>query len=145
MFTAAKRVSQVATHMGIAFALAATMSGSVLLGGLAVVVEPVINVILLPFHERAWAAKVHRAATERQRYLLLAAEKVSQTAMHATIAFGVMWTVTGSAALGGLAALVEPVCNVIVLPFHDRLWDTMRARIVQAASKDASRTRALPA
>jgi uncharacterized membrane protein len=135
MFTAAKRVSQVATHMGIAFALASTMSGSVLLGGLAVIAEPVINVILLPFHEKAWEAKVHRATTERARYLLLAAEKVSQTAMHATIAFGVMWTVTGSAALGGLAALVEPVCNVIVLPFHDRLWDSMRTRFQTTVSK----------
>jgi uncharacterized membrane protein len=142
MFTAAKRVSQVVTHMGIAFALAATMSGSVLLGGLAVVVEPVINVIVLPFHEKAWEARVHRATTERARYLLLAAEKISQTAMHAAIAFGVMWTVTGSAAMGGLAALVEPVCNVIVLPFHDRLWDNMRARM-SGVAKDA--VRALPA
>jgi uncharacterized membrane protein len=142
MFTAAKRVSQVVTHMGIAFALAATMSGSVLLGGLAVVVEPVINVIVLPFHEKAWEARVHRATTERARYLLLAAEKISQMAMHAAIAFGVMWTVTGSAAMGGLAALVEPVCNVIVLPFHDRLWDNMRARM-SGVAKDA--VRALPA
>lgn len=137
MFTAAKRMSQVVTHMGIGFALAATMSGSVLLGGLAVVIEPVINVILLPFHEKAWEAKVHRAETERQRYLLLAAEKLSQTAMHAGIAFGVMWTVTGSMALGGLAALVEPVCNVIVLPFHDRLWDNTRARLREASVKQA--------
>jgi uncharacterized membrane protein len=135
MFTAAKRVSQVVTHMGIAFALASAMSGSILLGGLAVVAEPVINVILLPFHEKAWEARVHGAATERARYLLLAAEKISQTALHAIIAFGVMWTVTGSAALGGLAALVEPVCNVIVLPFHDRLWDAMRTRFHAAASK----------
>lgn len=137
MFTAAKKASQVATHMGIAFALAATMSGSVLLGGLAVIAEPVINVALLPFHERAWEARVHRATSERQRYLLLAAEKISQTALHATVAFGVMWTATGSMALGGLAALVEPVCNVIVLPFHDRLWDAMRARLASTAAKDA--------
>ena len=137
MFTAAKRVSQVVTHMGIAFALAATMSGSVLLGGLAVIAEPIINVVLLPFHEKAWKAKVHSATTERGRYLLLAAEKISQTGMHATVAFGVMWTVTGSAALGGVAALVEPVCNVIVLPYHDRLWDTMRVRLQRGAAKDA--------
>jgi len=137
MFTAAKRVSQVVTHMGIAFALATTMSGSVLLGGLAVIAEPIINVILLPFHEKAWKAKVHGATTERGRYLLLAAEKISQTGMHATVAFGVMWTVTGSAALGGVAALVEPVCNVIVLPYHDRLWDTMRVRLQRGAAKDA--------
>lgn len=142
MFTAAKRVSQVVTHMGIAFGLAATMSGSVLLGGLAVIIEPIINVILLPFHEKAWEAKVHRAETERARYLLLAAEKLSQTALHASVAFGVMWAVTGSMALGGLAALVEPVCNVIVLPFHDRLWDTMRARMHNAPRKKAAQ--ALP-
>jgi uncharacterized membrane protein len=134
MFTAAKKASQVATHMGIAFALAATMSGSVLLGGLAVIVEPIINVILLPFHEKAWEARVHRATTERGRYLTLAAEKISQTALHATVAFGVMWAVTGSMALGGLAALVEPVCNVIVLPFHDRLWENMRVRMQRLAN-----------
>jgi uncharacterized membrane protein len=137
MFTAAKRVSQVVTHMGIAFALASTMSGSVLLGGMAVIAEPIINVILLPFHEKAWEARVHRATSERGRYLLLAAEKISQTALHASVAFGVMWTVTGSAAMGGLAALVEPVCNVIVLPFHDRMWDAMRARLQRAAGKNA--------
>ena len=128
MFTAAKRVSQVATHMGIAFALASTMSGSVLLGGLAVIVEPIINVVLLPFHEKAWESKIHSADSERARYLLIASEKISQTILHATIAFGVMWAVTGSMALGGLAALVEPICNVIVLPFHDRLWDAARRR-----------------
>ena len=135
MFTAAKRVSQVATHTAIAFALAATMSGSVLLGGLAVLAEPIINVALLPFHERAWKARIRRAATERQRYLLHAAEKVSQTLMHAIIAFGVMWAATGSMALGGLAALVEPVCNVIVLPFHDRLWDALRVRQQRTPAK----------
>lgn len=141
MFTAAKRVSQIVTHMGIAFALAATMSGSVLLGGLAVLIEPIINVVLLPFHERAWEARVHSAATARTRYLLLAMEKVSQTALHAMVAFGVMWAVTGSMALGGLAALVEPVCNVIVMPLHDRMWDAVRTRL---QGKSAA-SRALPA
>ena len=138
MFTAAKRVSQVITHMGIAFGLAATMSGSVLLGGLAVIAEPVINVVLLPFHEHAWEVRVHKAASERARYLLRAAEKLSQTALHATIAFGVMWAATGSVALGGVAALVEPVCNVIVLPFHDRVWDNMRKRVQGAIAQKAA-------
>jgi uncharacterized membrane protein len=137
MYLAAKRMSQVVTHMGIGFALAATMSGSVLLGGLAVIIEPVINVIVLPFHERAWEAKVHKAATSRARYLLLAAEKASQTALHAVIAFGVMWAATGSMALGGLAAVVEPVCNVIVLPLHDRLWDKARLRFQATGGKTA--------
>ena len=137
MFTAAKRVSQVATHMGIAFALASSMSGSVLLGGLAVLAEPIINVFLLPFHEKAWHARIRRAATERRRYLLQAGEKVSQTMLHATVAFSVMWTATGSMALGGLAALIEPICNVIVLPYHDRLWDALHARLPRTPARQS--------
>jgi uncharacterized membrane protein len=129
MVTAAKKASQVATHMGIAFVLAYAMSGSALLGGLAILLEPVINVILLPLHEKAWAAARLKAASARQRFLVLAGEKVSQTALHSAVAFAVMYWATGSAAYGGIAALLEPVCNVIVLPLHDRLWDNLRARL----------------
>jgi uncharacterized membrane protein len=123
MLTAAKRLSQVATHMAIAYTLAYAVTGSTLLTGLAVIAEPVINVLLLPFHEAAWA-KWHRGASGRQAaWLAGAAEKLSQTAMHAGVAFGVMYAATGSAAMGGIAALLEPVCNVLILPVHDRLWD----------------------
>jgi uncharacterized membrane protein len=125
MIAAAKRISQVATHMGIAYALAYAVTGSAVFSGLAVLVEPVINVLLLPFHEAAWAKRRQAAATPRNRYLALACEKLSQTAMHAGIAFGVMYVATGSAAMGGIAALLEPVCNVVVLPIHDRFWNSL--------------------
>ncbi|MDQ2820871.1 MAG: DUF2061 domain-containing protein [Pseudomonadota bacterium] len=138
MFTAAKRVSQVVTHMSIAFALASIISGSALLGGLAIIVEPIINVVLLPFHEKAWASKIYGSATGRARYLLLAGEKLSQTMLHAFVAFSVMWAVTGSKALGGIAALIEPICNVIVLPFHDRLWNATRKRLQRGPGSDVA-------
>jgi uncharacterized membrane protein len=122
MISVAKRISQVATHMGIAYALAYALTGSAVFSGLAVLVEPVINVLLLPVHEAAWARWRVRMRTP---YLAFAAEKISQTGLHAGVAFGVMYVATGSAALGGLAALLEPVCNVLVLPLHDRLWDSL--------------------
>jgi uncharacterized membrane protein len=125
MITAAKKISQVATHMGIAYALAYAMTGSAVFSGLAVLVEPVINVLLLPFHEAAWAKRRGKARDARSRYLALAGEKLSQTGLHAGVAFGVMYVATGSAAMGGIAALLEPVCNVLVLPLHDRLWDKL--------------------
>lgn len=125
MLQAAKRSSQVLTHIGIGFAVAATLSGSVLLGGLAMLIEPLLNVALVPFHEHGWACMRARAANARTRYLLIAAEKVSQTMLHAIVAFGVMFAVTGSLASGGIAALVEPICNVIVMPWHDKLWDQL--------------------
>jgi len=125
MITAAKRLSQVITHMGIAFALAYTVTGSAMFSGLAVIVEPVINVLLLPFHEAAWAKRRGLARDARSRYMAVAGEKISQTCLHAGVAFGVMYVATGSFAMGGIAALLEPVCNVIILPLHDRLWENL--------------------
>jgi len=119
---AARKGSQVITHMAIGFALAYACTGSLAIGGLAVLVEPVLNVLLLPFHERAWARRVHGTAGQR-RYLMLSLEKISQAAMHAGLAFLVLYCATGSVAFGGMAALLEPVCNVILMPLHDRLWD----------------------
>jgi uncharacterized membrane protein len=129
MITAAKKVSQVAAHTGIAFSLMYVMTGSVVFGGLAAVLEPVVNVLLLPFHERAWHQLRERAVEARARYAALAGEKISQTLMHAAVAFLMLWWATGSMALGGVAAVLEPVLNVIALPYHDRLWDKFASRL----------------
>jgi uncharacterized membrane protein len=123
MVTAAKKFSQVVTHMGIAYVLAYAVTGSAVFSGIAVLAEPVINVLLLPFHEAAWAKRRRNLVDARARYLAVAAERVSQAGLHASVAFGVMYLATGSAAMGGIAALLEPVCNILVLPVHDRLWD----------------------
>lgn len=137
MVTAAKRASQVIIHIGIGFMVAATLSGSALLGGLAMLIEPIINVVILPFHEHAWAARQAAAATTTARHGLKLAEKVSQTLLHSAVAFGVMFSVTGSLAFGGVAALVEPLCNVLVMPLHDALWERLRAHIAPLAVQTA--------
>jgi uncharacterized membrane protein len=129
MVVAAKKTSQVITHMAIAFAIAYAVTGSVVFGGLAIIIEPVINVLLLPFHEKAWSAYRLRARTDRDRYLAIGGEKLSQTAMHMVVAFSVMYLVTGSLAFGGMAAVLEPVCNVLLLPVHDRFWDRFASRL----------------
>jgi uncharacterized membrane protein len=129
----ARKGSQVITHLAIGFAIAYAVTGSMALGGLAVLIEPLLNVLLVPFHEKAW----HRClcgASGQRRYLLLTAEKLSLGAMHMIIAFGVLYYATGSTALGGLAAVLEPVCNVILMPLHDRMWDKLPfGRTMQAA------------
>jgi uncharacterized membrane protein len=129
----ARKGSQVITHLAIGFAIAYAVTGSVALGGLAVLIEPLLNVLLVPFHERAWHRKLH-GTTGQRRYLLLSAEKFSLAAMHMGVAFGVLYCATGSTALGGLAAVLEPICNVILMPLHDRMWDKLPlSRTVQAA------------
>ncbi|MEC4720629.1 DUF2061 domain-containing protein [Noviherbaspirillum sp. CPCC 100848] len=54
--------------------------------------------------------------------MVIAAKTVSQIIVHMAVAFVTMYVVTGSIAFGGLAALLEPICNVIVMPFHEKLW-----------------------
>jgi uncharacterized membrane protein len=125
MAAAARKLSQVITHMAIGFAITYAVTGSMVAGGLAVVLEPVINVLVVPYHERIWKALHHAASGTRA--MMAAAEKASLAVLHFVIAFVVMYGMTGSAAFGGLAAVLEPVCNVILMPLHDRFWDNVQA------------------
>jgi uncharacterized membrane protein len=127
MVTAAKTVSQVGIHTGIAFSLMYFLTGSAAFGGLAAVLEPIINVVLLPVHERFWHG-VHQRYS-RAPLASRAAEKLSQTLMHMAVAFGVMYFATGSLAFGGVAAVLEPIINVVLLPVHDGWWDRLKARL----------------
>lgn len=120
----ARKTSQILTHLAIGFAITYAVTGSVMLGGLAILIEPLLNVLLVPFHERAWERTVQCAAAG-QRLMVLTLEKISLTAMHMGVAFSVMFFATGSMAFGGLAAILEPVCNVLLMPFHDKLWDNL--------------------
>ena len=133
MIIAARSLSQVLTHMGIAFAVMFALTGSAAFGGLAAIVEPVVNVMLLPLHQMAWARARHRR-NSRQVTMLIAAEKISQVGMHMAVAFAVIYWATGSLAFGGLAAVLEPVCNVIVLPFHDRAWGRLGRRLYRQSA-----------
>lgn len=137
MITAAKKVSQVAAHTGIAFGLMYVLTGSIVFGGLAAVLEPVVNVMLLPLHERVWHTLRNRAVQARERYAALVGEKISQTIMHAAVAFAMLWWATGSMAVGGLAAVLEPVLNVVALPYHDRLWDQLELRLAAEPAQPA--------
>jgi len=48
------------------------VTGSLAFGGLAAVIEPVVNVVLLPLHERAWLHLRRRLAARRRRQLMAA-------------------------------------------------------------------------
>jgi uncharacterized membrane protein len=124
MAAAARKLSQVVTHMVIGFTITYVVTGSAMSGGLAVLVESVINVLLTPVHEKIWMR--FRSRQVCGQYLGIAAEKFSQAGLHMGVAFGVMYVATGSVVAGGVAALLEPICNVILMPLHDRLWDNAR-------------------
>lgn len=42
--------------------------------------------------------------------------------MHFTIAFGVVYALTGSLLVGGAVALIEPTLNTVAFYFHEKIW-----------------------
>lgn len=54
--------------------------------------------------------------------MVIAAITTSAIGVHMVVAFATMYLLTGSVALGGIAARVEPVCTVTVMPLHEVLW-----------------------
>ncbi len=43
--------------------------------------------------------------------------------MHTSVAFLVIWAMTGDWRIGGAAALVEPMVNTVAFYFHERIWN----------------------
>lgn len=74
--------------------------------------------------------------------MLTFVQKTSQVLLHMAVAFGVTYGFTGSLAVGGLAAVVEPVCNVLLLPLHDRCWTHLRRRLALRTSSRPARAQA---
>lgn len=42
--------------------------------------------------------------------------------MHMSVAFGVVYLMTGDALTGGLVALVEPCINTVGYHIHEKIW-----------------------
>lgn len=59
---------------------------------------------------------------------------VTFTLMHFIIAFSVAYALTGSITVGGLVAVVEPLCNAVGFHFHEKFWK----RIEGAGAGDAA-------
>lgn len=53
---------------------------------------------------------------------------LSFACVHFTVAFGVGYLMTGSVAVGGAVALVEPLCNTVAFHLHETVWTRLRER-----------------
>lgn len=47
---------------------------------------------------------------------------ITFAAVHFTVAFSVAYLLTGSVAVGGAVALVEPLCNTVAYHLHEKAW-----------------------
>ncbi|MGQ9370936.1 DUF2061 domain-containing protein [Azospirillum sp. ST 5-10] len=53
---------------------------------------------------------------------------VSFACVHFTVAFTVGYLLTGSVAVGGLVALVEPLVNTVAYHLHEKAWAALSTR-----------------
>ena len=53
---------------------------------------------------------------------------LSFAAVHFSVAFSVGYLMTGSVAVGGAIALVEPACNTVAYFFHEKFWQRLGNR-----------------
>jgi uncharacterized membrane protein len=52
---------------------------------------------------------------------------LSYLALHLTIGFSVAWALTGSVAIAGGIALIEPCVNAVAFFFHEQAWKRREA------------------
>ncbi len=62
--------------------------------------------------------------------------------VHFSVAFTVAYLLTGSIAISGALALLEPACNTVAYYFHERAWAGVKAAKEQGP---VHRQRAMPA
>ncbi len=53
--------------------------------------------------------------------------------VHFVVAFAVAYALTGSFAIGGAIAMIEPACNTVAYFFHEKVWERWRLRQVDKA------------
>ncbi len=62
--------------------------------------------------------------------------------IHLTVGFTVAYVMTGSVALAGGIALVEPVINAVAFFFHEQAWKKIQARPPRKGGRDWMRGQA---
>ncbi|MDX9874339.1 MAG: DUF2061 domain-containing protein [Spongiibacteraceae bacterium] len=65
--------------------------------------------------------------------------------LHVSVAFTVVYLMTGNMMVGGAVALLEPACNTVAYFFHEQFWERRRARQRSADSPARAATSGTPA
>ncbi|WP_095497416.1 DUF2061 domain-containing protein [Paraferrimonas haliotis] len=60
------------------------------------------------------------------------AKSLTFTMMHFTIAFSVVYLMTGDIMVGGAVALIEPAINSVGYFFHEKVWERFHQKQAHA-------------
>jgi uncharacterized membrane protein len=116
--TMKKTISFAGLHFTVAFTVAYLLTGDLLIGSLIAMIEPMVNTVAFYFHEKAWQTKL----LKKSHYSAPASKTISFAVVHFTVAFIVVYLLTGDALIGGMMAMIEPAINTVIYYFHERVW-----------------------
>lgn len=106
-------------HFTIAFTVAYLLTGEVLIASMIAMLEPAVNTVAFYFHEKAWQKNRLLSSLERNETVKTASFAV----VHFSVAFGVVYLLTGDVLAGGVMAVLEPSINTIAYFFHEKSWN----------------------
>lgn len=113
-----KTLSFAIIHFTVAFSLAFLLTGNILIGGLIALIEPMVNTVAFYFHEKVWQTK----NLVQTQHSSPSKKTISFAILHFSVAFTVVYLLTGDVLLGGTMAMIEPTINTFAYYLHERVW-----------------------
>ncbi|MEF1311522.1 DUF2061 domain-containing protein [Vibrio mytili] len=113
-----KTLTFAALHFTIAFSVAYILTGDILIGSLIAMIEPSVNTVAFYFHEKAWS----KVPALKARQFMTKLKTASFASVHFSVAFTVVYLLTGDAFIGGVMAMIEPSLNTVAYYFHEKVW-----------------------
>ncbi len=113
-----KTLSFAVIHFTIAFSVAYILTGDVLIGSLIAMLEPTINTGAFYLHEKVW----QKVTWLKHIATLTSIKTISFMLVHFSVAFGVVYWLTGNWLAGGILALIEPSLNSVAYYLHEKVW-----------------------
>ncbi|WP_279145753.1 DUF2061 domain-containing protein [Photobacterium carnosum] len=113
-----KTLSFAIIHFTVAFSLAFLLTGNLLIGGLIALIEPMVNTVAFYFHEKVWQTK----KLIQTQHSSPSKKTISFAILHFSVAFTVVYLLTGDLLIGGTMAMIEPTINTLAYYLHERVW-----------------------
>lgn len=113
-----KTLTFAALHFTIAFSVAYVLTGDILIGSLIAMIEPSVNTVAFYFHEKAWTS----VPALKARQTMTKLKTASFATVHFSVAFSVVYLLTGDVFIGGVMATLEPSVNTVAYYFHEKVW-----------------------
>jgi uncharacterized membrane protein len=86
-------------------------------------IEPSVNTLAFYVHEKVWQKNRFLNALGTSTRI----KTISFSLVHFSVAFTVVYMLTGDALAGGIIATIEPAINTVVFYFHEKVWQKKSA------------------